>query len=202
MTVRQYLLAGIMAPLLACGALAQDGDLDLGSDAALTATPAQTRTDGETLNNTLFGDWMVSCEAVSVSRVACSLRQQLTLADTDQLIVQMVAVPAEGDSAILLAQVPMGAYLPAGAVYRFDNENEDEEQRSMVWQRCLGGLCEAAIQLDAEELAQFAANDRLLFGYRPDIGAEPLIVALDISRFNEALAAIRADDPGQGQGQD
>lgn len=195
MTVRHFLLAGILAPALAFGAQAQDGDLDLGTDETpLTAAPAQISAEGETLNNTLFGDWMVSCEAVSVSRVACSLRQQLTLTENDQLIVQMIAVPAEDGTAILLAQVPIGAYLPAGAVYRFDNENEGEEQRSMIWQRCLGGLCEAAIQLDAEELARFAENDRLLFGYRPDIGAEPLIVALDISRFNEALAAISGGD--------
>ena len=195
MTVRRFLLAGILAPALAFGAQAQDGDLDLGTDETpLTAAPAQIPADGETPNNTLFGDWMVSCEAVSVSRVACSLRQQLTLTENDQLIVQMIAVPAEDGTAILLAQVPIGAYLPAGAVYRFDNGNEGEEQRSMIWQRCLGELCEAAIQLDAEELAHFAENDRLLFGYRPDIGAEPLIVALDISRFNEALAAISGGD--------
>lgn len=195
--VRTYLLAGLMVPLLALGAMAQEEDLDpdeTGAEATPLATaPSQAVADGETLNNTLFGDWLVTCEAVSVTRVACSLRQQLTLTENDQLIVQMIAVPAEGDTAILLAQVPMGAYLPAGAVYRFDNDNEEEEQRSMVWQRCMDGLCEAAIQLDQEELENFAANDRLLFGYRPDIGAEPLIVGLDISQFNEALAAIAVD---------
>lgn len=194
MTVRQFLLAGMMAPLLAFGAAAQDGNLDLAEDEVpLTADPSQTRESDETLNNTPFGDWLVSCEAVSVTRVACSLRQQLSLTDSGQLVVQMIAVPAEDGKAILLAQVPMGAYLPAGAVYRFDNENEDEEQRSMVWQRCLDGLCEAAIQLDADELKHFEDNDRLLFGYRPAIDAEPLIVSLDISSFNEGLAAIAGE---------
>lgn len=195
--VRTYLIAGLMVPLLALGAMAQDEDLDLTAEAeaeaaSVTTAPSQTVDNEETFNNTLFGDWLVTCEAVSVTRVACSLRQQLTLTENDQLIVQMIAIPAADDTAILLAQVPMGAYLPAGAVYRFDNDDE-EEQRSMVWQRCMDGLCEAAIQLDQEELENFAANDRLLFGYRPDIGAEPLIVGLDISQFNEALAAIAVD---------
>lgn len=192
--MRQYLLAGLMTPLLALGAVAQDEDLDLGAeDAPLPDAPSQAAASGETLNNTLFGDWLVTCEAVSVTRVACSLRQQLTLTESDQLVVQMIAIPAADDTAIMLAQVPMGAYLPAGAVYRFDDDDEDEEQRNMVWQRCMDGLCEAAVQLDQEELENFAANDRLLFGYRPDVDAEPLIVGLDISQFNEALTAISAD---------
>ncbi|WP_114965338.1 invasion associated locus B family protein [Alkalilacustris brevis] len=194
--VKKTLLASIVLPFLAAPALAQDtssdGGLSVGDpgDAPLVLAPGASPEGAEVLNNTLFGDWLVSCEAITVTRVACSIVQQLSVAETDRLIVRMVAVPQGEDSAVLLAQVPIGAYLPGGAVYRFDGD--DGEQRSMVWQRCLGQLCEAAIPLDSEELAQFEAHDTLLFGYRPDIQAEPIIVALDISEFNTALRAISA----------
>ncbi len=194
--MKKTLLASIVLPFLAAPALAQDtssdGGLSVGDpgDAPLVLAPGASPEGAEVLNNTLFGDWLVSCEAITVTRVACSIVQQLSVAETDRLIVRMVAVPQGEDSAVLLAQVPIGAYLPGGAVYRFDGD--DGEQRSMVWQRCLGQLCEAAIPLDSEELAQFEAHDTLLFGYRPDIQAEPIIVALDISEFNTALRAISA----------
>lgn len=195
--VKKTLLASLVLPFFATVAMAQDAAPDSGltvgepGDAPLLLTPGDAPAGAEVLNNTLFGDWLVTCEAITVSRVACSIVQQLSIADSDRLIVRMVAVPQDDDTAVLLAQVPIGAYLPGGAVYRFDGD-DDGEQRSMVWQRCLGQLCEAAIQLDAEELAQFEAHDTLLFGYRPDIQAEPIIVGLDISEFNAGLSAISA----------
>ncbi|MFA5581400.1 MAG: invasion associated locus B family protein [Paracoccaceae bacterium] len=185
--MRQYILAAAALPFLAFGAIAQETEAE---DAPLNTAPQITAPAADIPNNAMFGDWLVNCEAVSVTRVACSIVQQLSLSENNQLVVRMVAIPAPEGTAILLAQVPMGAYLPGGAVYRFDNEDEAQEQRSMIWQRCLGDLCEAAIQLDADEMALFAENDTLLFGYRPDVEAEPIVVGLDISQFNEAIAAI------------
>ncbi|MBQ1202317.1 MAG: invasion associated locus B family protein [Loktanella sp.] len=186
-------IATLSAGLLgATMAFAQDDGLQIdGGDDSLMATPQALPEGSEVGNNTSFGDWLVNCEAVTTTRVACSLLQELSLAETDQLIVRFIVVPAEDDAAIILAQVPIGAYLPGGAVFRLDNEDEDVPQRSMIWQRCLGPLCEAALRLDAEELARFAENDQMLFGYRPALEADPIVVGVDIAQFNDALEAIR-----------
>jgi invasion protein IalB len=153
------------------------------------ATEAAAAT--EIANNTAFGDWVVQCEAISVSRNICRIVQELTLVDSDELVVRFIALPAADGTAILLAQVPIGVYLPGGAVYRLADREEDP-QREMIWQRCLGDLCEAALQIEPDELANFTASGAILFGYRPDIEAEPVIVRADMARFAEAIEAIRA----------
>lgn len=140
-------------------------------------------------NNTAFGNWLLNCEAVTTADIQCRLLQQLTRSDTDALIVRMMVVPAGDGTHILLAQTPIGVYLPGGAVYRFA-EKDEIEQRTMMWQRCIGNLCEAASQIDADELILFDENDTLLFGYRADAQSEPIVVGVDISQFGEAVKAL------------
>lgn len=140
-------------------------------------------------NGTTFGDWVVSCEATSIRRTICRLVQTLTLEDSEQLVAQFVAVPAE-DGAILIAQVPMGVFLPGGAVYRFA-EDEEIEQREMVWQSCQGQICEAAFPLDDEELALMSEHDAILFGYRMSAQADPVVIEVDISEFRRGIEILR-----------
>lgn len=173
--IRQLALTtGFLAAMIAAPALAQEAD---------TAA-----TDTDLANNTAFGDWVVSCQAATVRRNICQLVQVQTMRDTGQMIARFVALPVE-DGAILLAQMPMGVYLPGGAVYRFA-ENEDLEQREMIWQRCMGEVCEAAAPLDDAELALFAEHDSILVGFRMSAESEPIILGVDISQFNEALDAL------------
>lgn len=180
-------LGVVMTALLASGTLqAQNQD---------AATP-----QNEVANNTAFGDWVVQCEAVTVSRTVCRLVQELTRTDDNALVVRFIALPTAEEDAILLAQVPIGAYLPGGAVYRLDNLDTDAvdpdpaAQREMIWQRCLGDLCEAAIAVSTQEMAAFTTEGGILFGYRPDVAADPVIVRADVSRFAEAINAIRRSE--------
>jgi|LGVF01.2.fsa_nt_gb invasion protein IalB len=152
-----------------------------------TAEGASTEV-GDVANNTAFGDWIVTCEAVTVRQNACRLVQELSLRETNELIARFIVLPAV-DGAILLAQVPIGVYLPGGAVYRFAGR-DDIEQREMIWQRCFGELCEAAAALDADEIAVFAEADAMLFGFRADADVEPVILSVDISLFTQALEMI------------
>lgn len=168
-----------------------------GSAVAEDAAPAAAEVQ-ELANNTAFGGWLVTCEALTVTRSACRLTQELTLRDKGDLVVRMVAVPVS-DGALLFAQVPIGVYLPGGAVYRIEGK-EDLEQRNMVWQRCLGGVCEAASGLDQSELDNLRDASSILFGYRMDANGEPLIVSVDTSRFVEGLEALRAQMPELSQG--
>lgn len=170
-------LAVTMAVVTGAGVQAQD---------AADAVP-------ELANNTAFGSWLVSCEALTVKRSVCRLTQELTLRDQGDLVVRLVALPVS-DGALLFAQVPIGVYLPGGAVYRIAGK-DDLEQREMIWQRCLGGVCEAATGLDEAEIENLKDAESILFGYRMDAEGEPLIVNIDMSRFSEGLNALRAQLP-------
>lgn len=176
-TLKRTALALTAALTLTAGAQAQEGE------------PAAA----ELANNTAFGGWLVSCEALTVKRSVCRLTQELTLRDKGDLVVRLVALPVS-DGALLFAQVPIGVYLPGGAVYRIAGK-DDLEQREMIWQRCLGGVCEAATGLDEAEIENLKDAESILFGYRMDAEGEPLIVNVDMSRFTEGLNALRAQLP-------
>lgn len=154
---------------------------------ATTETVATQESD--VANFASFGDWLVRCEAITVSRNACRLVQELTLQESGQLVSRFIVLPAPEGGAVLLAQVPMGVYLPGGAVVR-EAGRDDVEQREMIWQRCLGDLCEAALPLSQEDVAAWADTEALLFGYRMDPAAEPVIVSMDITELPEAIEAI------------
>lgn len=186
------LMAGAMA-LAAGQGTAQDT-----SDAAAepTTEAAEPAATGDLANNSAFGDWLVTCEAATVQRTVCRLVQEQSLRQNGQLVARFIAVPVS-DGAILLAQTPMGTYLPGGAVYRFAGD-EDSAQREMIWQSCLGDVCEAAAPLDEAELALFAEHQAILFGFRMSADTDPLILSVDISRFGEALDALRAASAEEG----
>jgi invasion protein IalB len=188
--VRQKLLPGVIAA--AClGGLAPAVPAQTTGDApdvaALPQAPEGIGAD-EIANNTAFGDWVVMCEAVTIRRTVCQLVQELSLRDSDRMLARFVALPVE-EGAVLVAQVPMGVYLPGGAVFRFA-ELDEEPQREMIWQRCFGEVCEAAIPLPEEELAVFARAEEMLFGFRMDAEEEPIILRVDISRFAEAIGLL------------
>lgn len=153
-------------------------------EAAETATGV-----ADVANGTQFGDWVISCEAETIRRTVCRLVQTLTLQESDELVAQFIAVPAQ-DGAVLIAQVPMGVFLPGGAVYRFADD-ESLEQREMIWQSCQGQVCEAAYPLDEEELALMGAHSSLLFGYRFAADSEPIVVEVDISEFTRGMQILR-----------
>lgn len=177
----QTLLAACTIWLAAAEVMAQTDGPDAGD---LPQAPEGITAD-EIANNTAFGDWIIVCEAVTIRQTVCRLVQELSLRDSDRMLARFIALPVE-DGAILVAQLPMGVYLPGGAVFRF-SEMDEEPQREMIWQRCFGDVCEAAIPLPDEELAIFARAEAMLFGFRMDADAEPIVLRVDVSRFAEAL---------------
>lgn len=177
--IKNLLLTSALS-LFAMSAVAQD-------------TVANVETASEVANNSSFGDWLIRCEAITVSKNACRLVQELTLREGNALVARFIALPVKDGAAVLLAQVPIGVYLPGGAVYRLA-DTEGEEQREMIWQRCLGELCEAAISLSAEEIEKFATAKGILFGYRANAEADPIVVRVDVAEFANAITAIAAKE--------
>lgn len=183
-SLKRLIAAAAFGCIAAQGVFAQENTDEVPADIS-----AALEQNDAIANNSAFGGWIVNCEAITVNSTACRLIQQLSRTEDNSLIVRMVVVPAGDGTYLMIAQTPAGVYLPGGAVYRFA-ENEEVPQREMIWQRCIGESCEAASRLDAEELELFDANTTLLFGYRPDVTSEPIIVPMDISQFGDAIAAL------------
>jgi len=159
--------------------------------ALMSATPAIAQdAPAEVANNTQFGDWTVACQAVTVARNICRLVQEQKMRDTKTLVARLIAFPTDKGGAVLLAQVPMGVYLPGGAVFRLEG-NDDEPQQEMIWQRCIGDVCEAALALDADMMAKMTKAGAILFGYRGDISSEPIITRVSLEQFSNGIDALR-----------
>lgn len=162
--------------------------LKLAALAALVAGTAQAQDD--VAQGQAFGDWIVACEAVSTTRNACRIAQSQSRSSDGSLVLQLVAYPQAQGGAVLVAQVPMGVYLPDGATFRPRND-DDADSTGMIWQRCLGNICEAALRLDADGVAAFADAGEVLFGYRMIPGEPATITTVDTSTFVTALDAVR-----------
>jgi len=155
---------------------------------AFGAAPAMAQ--DAVANNTAFGNWLVTCRAISTDQTECRLVQSLTRTADQSLVVRMIAAPREDGGAVLFAQVPLGVYL--GAQPGMDEVGAtDGVSRPFVWQRCVKEVCEAARVLSAQEIADMTAAGKILFGYKPTANDDPLIVQIDTSQFAAGIDAIR-----------
>lgn len=83
---------------------------------AMTVVSITGASAQDVANNTPFGDWRVSCDAVSVSQTFYQSEQQKSVLDTNELAGRFAAFTTLNGGAILLAQVPIGVYLPGRAL--------------------------------------------------------------------------------------
>ncbi len=151
--------------------------------------PAQPQSDVPV--NTRFGDWIVRCEAVTVTRNVCRVVQEQVLRTDNSLVLRLIGAPVDDGGAVLIAQVPMGVHLPSGAVFRKDGDDA-APQTQMIWQSCYSSVCEAVLVMDEAELSQFEALNTILFGYRMSLDTAPTITQLNTAGFRAGLASLRA----------
>lgn len=180
MKLSKLALGVTLAAVLSAPVWAQEeaAEIDLSQDSADVAVNSQ------------FGQWVVSCQAVTVSSNVCRLVQEQVLRESNVLVARFIVQPVEDDAAIMLAQVPGEVFLAGGAVYRLEGD-EEAPQREMVWQRCMGNICEAAIVLEADELAAMDEAGAILFGYRMEPASEPIVTLVDLQEFTTGLNALR-----------
>ncbi|MEM1360877.1 MAG: invasion associated locus B family protein [Pseudomonadota bacterium] len=148
-------------------------------------------TAGTALAQEKYGSWLQICEEGQ----PCRAVQQLAVTQTGEFAARIIGIKVE-DGLWLAAQVPMGVYFPAGAVFKV-NTAEDTPQEQMIWQRCLNGICEAAIQLDSERLEDFSQADQMYFAYRMRPDEDPRLLNVSLDGFIDALEAPRSDPPEQ-----
>ena len=142
--------------------------------------------------NAAFGDWIVRCEATPTNENRCRLTQTMTRTSDKSLVVRFIAFPGKDEQSVIVAHVPIGAYLPASPVIsRLETGNRD--QQNFTWQRCMGDICEAATAISAQELATYKTAKNVVFGYRMNQGDDPIVVRVDVSRLEEGLNAIAVD---------
>lgn len=180
--MRHVLISALFAAGLPLAALAQD--------AVAPATPEAAEAPAEIANGQTFDDWTVRCEALGVNRTRCMLRQRITMRETNQLLVELVAFWADDGKQILVASVPIGADLASRFVLQPEGATE-EEQLAFVWQSCNPQICGAAALPDQAALDRLTGAGRVLAGNRPAPGAEPAVFPVSTKGLADGLAALK-----------
>lgn len=161
----------------------------------LTALPlAATAQEAATgvANGQSFGDWLVRCDALGMNRTRCMLSQRVARSDSGALLAEILAFWSDDTPAapILVAQAPVGVYLPTAFVLQPEG-SEDDQRLDFVWQSCNQTICEAIGLPDAEKLGQLTGIERLLAGYRPAAGAEASVFPVSTKGLAEGLEALK-----------
>jgi invasion protein IalB len=152
-----------------------------------TAAPLLAQTEAPR-NGQRFGNWVLNCEAVGVNQTVCVLTQRFVrTADQAYLGDLLAFANREGDKLYLAARVPVGAYLPSGFSIR---PEASEEQTVFVWQTCTPQICEAVIELTADQITALEGAGDILGGYRLALGAEPVVFRFQMAGVTEGLAAL------------
>ncbi len=175
----------LSALLIPTGALAQDGTGETATEEAGATEKANTRV----VNGTKFGAWTVSCEALAVNETACVLNQTLVRSSDNQFLAEVLAFwSGDGERSFMAARVPNGVFFPSGFAFK---PEDSEDRQEFVWQSCSRDLCEALLSIDTETFAALEAGADIYAGYRPRLGADPVVFRLNFDGIGEGMAALK-----------
>ena len=134
-----------------------------------------------------IGDWTFQCLAVSATQNVCALTQVLGNPKTNQRILALTLRAAGKDNKLLLlAQAPLGVFLPAGLVGKID----DREQFNFSWQRCTRQGCQAAAQINDARKAALKAGKNLLLGFKVQPAAKTIALTASLKGITQGLIEL------------
>ena len=196
-TIATLTLLGVVA--IGSGALAAEKKpaTPAAAPVAAPAAPASPATppappsapEQRLVNGARFGQWAVACEAIAVNETACILTQKLIAKADNRFLAEMVLVRPKGESRLILAaRVPIGVHFPSGFVMK---PEKSEERSAFVWQSCNRDICEAAIELSAEKLAELEKTGGATAGYRPNARSEPVVFRIAFEGASQGLDSLQ-----------
>jgi invasion protein IalB len=162
-------LAGALVfSMLAAASLAQD---------APAPAPAQQQEN-----------WASRCVAPSrQAPLECSIEQRLIMQDTSRLVAAVtVRVPTDTGRPVMMLQMPLGLYLPAGITIDIDGTSE---QRFEL-QTCDANGCYAGAPVPDQLLATMTRGQKLNLKFQ-NLNRQPITVSATLVGFTAAYQRIR-----------
>jgi invasion protein IalB len=115
------------------------------------------------------------------------MEQTVVLTGSGQLLASaVVRVPADTRQPVMMIQVPVGLYLPAGLNLQVD----DEKPQPLELQTCDLKGCYAGTPLPPEMLSAMKAGKRLTITFQ-NLAKENIVVPLTLANFAEAYQKIQ-----------
>lgn len=137
-----------------------------------------------------FGDWVVDCETAPDGKERCFISQTQTMQNQQQsgrlIKLSIGYIGPEGKPA-MVAILPLGLWLPAGAAYQI----EGQAQKPLVLQRCLAEGCIASAELDEATLGQMRKAKNLSVGLKAEAAGQTIVIPVSLKGFDAGLKSLR-----------
>jgi len=150
------------------------------------AAPAAT--EQKPADKPVESNWVTQCGAKTrAGALDCSVQQTIIKTDTGQLVAQVsVRVPADTRSPVMMIQLPLGLFLPAGVELQIDQNKTIE----LPLQTCDASGCFAGTPLTADMLGQFQKGKSLRIGFK-NLTQSKIDLSMPLPGFATAYEGIR-----------
>ena len=130
--------------------------------------------------------WVVNCTSVQ-GGLDCRAGQSLFIKETGQRLLSVaLRVPLDTKKPVLLLQVPLGIYLPAGVSLQFGKDTA----RKIVLQSCDQNGCLAEYAITDAEIGAMLKGADLTISIQ-NLKKEPVTVQVPVLGFPAAYAKIK-----------
>ncbi len=132
--------------------------------------------------------WAARCSSASRDApLECAIEQTAVLSKTGQLVVLVnIRVPSDTHAPILLAQLPLGLNLPAGAKLQVDDGKVTELQI----QTCESRGCYATIPVPADLITALRSGQQMKLSFQT-MNKEPIVIPMPLADFAAAYDKIK-----------
>ncbi|MGD9769645.1 MAG: invasion associated locus B family protein [Pseudolabrys sp.] len=132
--------------------------------------------------------WRSHCNSASRQTVPeCMVEQTAILGKTGQMLASVsVRVPPSGSQPVMMVQVPVGLFLPAGINVRID----EQPPLQLVIQTCDLKGCYAGSPVSADMLKAMKAGKQLGVEFQ-NLSKQAITVPLTLTQFAEAYRSIQ-----------
>jgi invasion protein IalB len=157
-----------------------------GAPSAAPPAPAAAG-DAHAADNVLPSRWTSRCASEArTTALDCAVEQSAIITQTGQLLASVtVRVPADTRRPVLMIQLPVGLFLPAGITIKVD----DGKAQEIPLQTCDLKGCYGAAPLPDETLAAMKAGKRFAISFQ-NVSKENIVIPFGLSNFAEAYQHI------------
>ena len=131
--------------------------------------------------------WVVSCDN-NQGRLDCRAGQTVFVKPSGQRLLSVaVRVPADTKKPVLLLQVPLGVYLPAGASLEIGKTGA----KTLQYRGCDQAGCLAEYAINDEEIASMAKGADLTISVQNQNRKPAFTITVPVTGFAAAYAKVR-----------
>jgi invasion protein IalB len=153
-------------------------------------TPAASESQPPSANHAppSAGGWVAKCVSESrQSPIECSMEQTVVLTNTGQLVASvLVRVPTDTHQPVMMIQVPVGLFLPAGLNLQID----EGKPQPVPLQTCDVKGCYAGMQISPELIASLKTGKRLTMTFQ-NLAKNNVVVPMALDNFADTFQKIQ-----------